>query len=168
MFDMSWGEVMVIGAVALVVIGPKELPKALRTLGNATAKLRRMASEFQSQFNDAMREAELDEVRREVEGINRTVSGMTSGFNPVQTIRDELKGAIDKPVTSTEGSASATVGQEPAAAEAASPQVHEPSVGLPPVPPVTEPALSAVLAAEPPVPVNDVAAPSQKPESARG
>ena len=171
MFDMSWGEVMVIGTVALVVIGPKELPKALRTLGSATAKLRRMASEFQTQFNDAMREAELDDVRREVEGINRSVSGMTSGFNPVQTIRDELKGAIDKPVTSTEGSASATVGQEPLAAEVAAAHAPEPDVGLPvslpPVPPVTEPALSAVLASEPPVPVNDVTAPPEKPESAR-
>jgi sec-independent protein translocase protein TatB len=167
MFDMSWGEVMVIGTVALVVIGPKELPKALRTLGSATAKLQRMASEFQTQFNDAMREAELDDVRREVEGINRSVSGMTSGFNPVQTIRDELKGAIDKPVTSTEGSASATVGQEPLAAEVGTSHAPEPDVSLPPVPPVSEPALSAVLASEPPVPVNDVTAPPEKPESAR-
>ena len=47
MFDMSWGEVMVIGAVALIVIGPKDLPKALRTVGNMTAQVRRMAAEFQ-------------------------------------------------------------------------------------------------------------------------
>ena len=44
MLDMSWGEMMVIGAVALIVIGPKDLPKALRTLGNMTAKVRRMAA----------------------------------------------------------------------------------------------------------------------------
>jgi sec-independent protein translocase protein TatB len=94
MFDMSWGEVMVIGAVALIVIGPKDLPKALRTLGNMTAKVRRMATEFQSQFNDAMREAELDEIRKQVEGVNQSVAG----FNPIQTVRDELKGAIEAPV----------------------------------------------------------------------
>ena len=58
---------MVIGAVALIVIGPKDLPKALRTVGNMTAKVRRMASEFQNQFQDAMREAELDEIRKQVE-----------------------------------------------------------------------------------------------------
>ncbi|WP_336488944.1 Sec-independent protein translocase protein TatB [Methylobacterium nigriterrae] len=94
MLDMSWGEVMLIGGVALIVIGPKDLPKALRTVGQITGKLRRMAGEFQMQFNEAIREAELDEVRREVDGIKRTVSG-TAGFNPVQTIRDELKGAVE-------------------------------------------------------------------------
>ncbi|SFU82225.1 sec-independent protein translocase protein TatB [Methylobacterium sp. 174MFSha1.1] len=103
MFDMSWGEVMLIGGVALVVIGPKDLPKALRTVGQVTSRLKRMAGEFQSQFSEAMREAELDEVRREVEGINRSVSSATStGFNPVQTIRNEIKGAVDgvpKPAT---------------------------------------------------------------------
>ena len=95
MLDMSWGEVMLIGGVALIVIGPKDLPKALRTVGQITGKLRRMAGEFQMQFNEAIREAELDEVRREVDGIKRTVGSGTQGFNPVQTIRDELKGAIE-------------------------------------------------------------------------
>src|SRR5919202_2733652 len=98
MFDMSWGEVMVIGAVALIVIGPKDLPKALRTVGNMTAKVRRMAAEFQTQFNDAMREAELDEIRKQVEGVNQSVSSLnTTTFNPIQTVRDELKGAIESP-----------------------------------------------------------------------
>src|SRR5919112_5417327 len=96
MFDLSWGEVMVIGAVALIVIGPKDLPKTLRTLGNMTAKVRRMAAEFQSQFNDAMREAELDEIRKQVEGVNQSVASLNdTSFNPIQTVRDELKGAID-------------------------------------------------------------------------
>ena len=71
MFDMSWGEIMLIGGVALVVIGPKDLPRALRTVGQVTGKLKRMAGEFQVQFNEAMREAELDEARREVEGLHR-------------------------------------------------------------------------------------------------
>ncbi|MBE7202155.1 MAG: twin-arginine translocase subunit TatB [Parafilimonas terrae] len=95
MLDMSWGEVMLIGGVALIVIGPKDLPKALRTVGQVTSKLRRMAGEFQMQFNEAIREAELDEVRREVDGIRNTVRGAGSTFNPVQTIRDELKGAVE-------------------------------------------------------------------------
>lgn len=95
MFDMSWGEVMVIGAVALIVIGPKDLPKALRTVGNMTGKVRRMASEFQSQFNEAMREAELDEIRKQFEGVNHSVSSLNTPFNPIQTVRDELKGAIE-------------------------------------------------------------------------
>jgi sec-independent protein translocase protein TatB len=94
MFDMSWGEIMVIGGVALIVIGPKDLPKALRTVGQMTAKVRRMAGEFQSQFSDAMREAELQDVRKEVEGLNRDVTAATSAaFNPIQTLREEIKGA---------------------------------------------------------------------------
>lgn len=97
MFDMSWGEVMLIGGVALIVIGPKDLPRALRTVGQMTAKLRRMAGEFQAQFNEAMREAELDEVRREVEGINRSVSSASAPFNPIQSIRNEIRGAVEAP-----------------------------------------------------------------------
>lgn len=96
MLDMSWGEVMLIGGVALIVIGPKDLPKALRTVGQVTGKLRRMAGEFRMQFDEAIREAELDEVRKEVDGLRRNVAtATTGGFNPVQTIRNELKGAID-------------------------------------------------------------------------
>lgn len=96
MFDMSWGEVLVIGGVALIVIGPKDLPKALRTVGQMTAKMRRMAGEFQSQFNEAMREAELEDVKKQIEGVNQSVSSLNTSFNPIQTARDELKGAIEK------------------------------------------------------------------------
>jgi sec-independent protein translocase protein TatB len=103
MFDLSWGEVMVIGAVALIVIGPKDLPKALRTLGNMTAKVRRMAGEFQSQFNDAMREAELDEIRKQVEGVNQSVTSLNTSFDPIGTVRDELKGAIEGPAATPAG-----------------------------------------------------------------
>lgn len=96
MFDMSWGEIMVIGGVALIVIGPKDLPKALRTVGQMTAKVRRLAGEFQTQFSEAMREADLQDVKKEMEGLQRDVSSATSGtFNPIQTIRDELKGAVE-------------------------------------------------------------------------
>ncbi|WP_201832203.1 Sec-independent protein translocase protein TatB [Microvirga zambiensis] len=99
MLDMSWGEIMVIGAVALIVIGPKDLPKALRTVGQVTGKLRRMAAEFQGQFNEAMREAELDEVKKQLQGVNDSVNSVGStNFNPIQTIRDELKTSIEAPV----------------------------------------------------------------------
>ncbi|MGX7705047.1 Sec-independent protein translocase protein TatB [Methylobacterium sp. Gmos1] len=141
MFDMSWGEVMLIGGVALVVIGPKDLPKALRTVGQVTARLKRMAGEFQSQFSEAMREAELDEVRREVEGINRSVSSATAtGFNPVQTIRNEIKGAVDgvpKPATT------ALPGTDPLPSEsfAALPEpAHPVDPAAPPAYPQPEPA----------------------------
>src|SRR3954471_11089694 len=99
MLDMSWGEIMVIGAVALIVIGPKDLPKALRTIGQVTGKLRRMAAEFQGQFNEAMREAELDEVKKQLQGMNDSVSSVGStSFHPIQTLRDELKTSIEAPM----------------------------------------------------------------------
>ena len=92
MFDIGWGEFMVVGVVALVVIGPKDLPKVMRTMGQATAKLRRMASEFQAQFQEAMREAEIDEIKKEVADLDAAARGIGPGFNPIQTIRDEIKG----------------------------------------------------------------------------
>jgi sec-independent protein translocase protein TatB len=91
MLDLSWGEIMVVGAVALIVIGPKDLPKALRTLGNTVGKVRRMAGEFQSQFAEAMREAELDDVRKQIQGVNDSVGSL----NPIENIRSELKSAVD-------------------------------------------------------------------------
>lgn len=92
MFDIGWSELVLIGVVALIVIGPKELPGMLRTVGGAIAKIRRMAGDFQSQFNEAMREAELDEARKAVEGVNQSAS-----FNPLQTIRDEIQKAVETP-----------------------------------------------------------------------
>jgi sec-independent protein translocase protein TatB len=80
MFDIAWSEMIVIGAVALIAIGPKDLPKALRAVGAMTAKARRMASEFQDHFREAMREAELESVKEEVANINRDLTAATSGL----------------------------------------------------------------------------------------
>jgi sec-independent protein translocase protein TatB len=65
-FDLGWSEMLVIGAVALVVIGPKELPNALRTAGFWFRKARSLSREFQGTFEQMIREAELDEVRRDL------------------------------------------------------------------------------------------------------
>ena len=74
MFDIGWGELVVIGIVALIAIGPKELPTVLRTLGQYMGKVRRMASEFQGQFQEAMREAELVELKKQAEDLKSSVS----------------------------------------------------------------------------------------------
>ncbi|MBM1173107.1 Sec-independent protein translocase protein TatB [Microvirga arabica] len=117
MLDMSWGEIMTIGAVALIVIGPKDLPKALRTVGQMTSKLRRMASEFQGQFNEAMREAELDEVKKQLQSVNEAVPSLNTSFNPIQTIRDELKTSIEAPVATAEKAPEPESSPEPAQVE---------------------------------------------------
>lgn len=91
MFDIAWSELMLIGAVALVVIGPKDLPKAMRTAGQAIGKIRRMAGEFQSQFNDAMREAELDDLKKQVEEVGGSVqSALNTDFKPIDPIKDDF------------------------------------------------------------------------------
>lgn len=85
MFDIAWSEFMLVGAIALVVIGPKDLPKAMRTVGQAIGKIRRMASEFQGQFNEAMREAELHDLKKQVEDVGGSVSSaMNSDFKPIE------------------------------------------------------------------------------------
>ena len=141
MLDMSWGEVMVIGAVALIVIGPKDLPRALRTVGQMTGKIRRMAAEFQGQFNEAIREAELNDVKQQLQGMNDSVSSLNTGFNPIQTIRDELKSTVEAPVSgSDKAPAQETVGvATPSASEPGLPASAEPMIDLPP-PPVDDPA----------------------------
>jgi sec-independent protein translocase protein TatB len=67
MFDIGWSELLVIGVVALVVIGPKDLPKALRTAGALVRKARNISRDFQSSVEQMVREAELDEVKKEVQ-----------------------------------------------------------------------------------------------------
>lgn len=71
MLGISWNELLIIAVVALVVVGPKDLPYAMRLIGNWTGKLRRISHEFQGQFREALREAELDSVRQDIEAIGR-------------------------------------------------------------------------------------------------
>jgi len=77
MFDIGWGEFLVIGIVALIVIGPKELPGVLRSVGQGISKIRRMASEFQGQFQEAMREAEMAELKKSVDEVSAAARGFT-------------------------------------------------------------------------------------------
>jgi sec-independent protein translocase protein TatB len=86
MFDIGWTELLLIGVVALIVIGPKELPGVLRSLGKGLATVRKMAGEFQGQFQEALREAELDGLKKEVDDLRSTAASL----NPLNTIRNEL------------------------------------------------------------------------------
>ena len=90
MFDIGWGELLLIGIVALIAIGPKELPGALRTLGQWMGKLRRMASEFQGQFHEAMREAELADLKKQVDEMT-TQAQSYANFDPVGEVRKEFE-----------------------------------------------------------------------------
>jgi sec-independent protein translocase protein TatB len=82
MFEVGWTEMLVIAIVMIVVVGPKDLPNMLRTFGRTTAKLRAMAADFQKQFNEALKEAELDDVKKSVDQLR--------GLNPAAEIRKQL------------------------------------------------------------------------------
>ncbi|MDG4906376.1 MAG: twin-arginine translocase subunit TatB [Mesorhizobium sp.] len=82
MFEVGWSELLVIAVVMIVVVGPKDLPNMLRTFGRTAAKLRAMAGDFQKQFNDALKEAELDDVKDSVDSLR--------GLSPMNEIRKQL------------------------------------------------------------------------------
>lgn len=94
MFDIGWGELVVIGIVALIAIGPKELPTVLRTLGQYMGKVRRMASEFQGQFQEAMREAELVELKKQAEDLKSSVSDL-GNLDPLADTKKQIESALD-------------------------------------------------------------------------
>ena len=104
MFDIGWGELLLIGVVALIVIGPKELPGALRAVGQWTGKIRRMASEFQDQFREAMREAEMADLKKTFDEVKEAATGFTTD-NVMTSLQKDVGDAlriddIDKPAVS--------------------------------------------------------------------
>ena len=90
--DLSWGELLIIGVVALVVIGPKDLPFAFRTLGQWMAKARALAREFQTHIDDLMRESQVDDMKREFNDMTRTTE-----FDDLE--EDLMTGRAPKPKT---------------------------------------------------------------------
>src|SRR5262245_26429245 len=93
MFDIGWGEMAVIGVVALVAIGPKQLPGALRTAGHWVGRARRMASDFQSQFQEALREADVAEMKRQFDDAANAASAMSTP-NLFGTAKQDLEQAL--------------------------------------------------------------------------
>ena len=142
MFDIGWSELVVIGVVALIAIGPKELPGVLRSVGQWTGKIKRMAAEFQGQFQDAMREADMADIKKEVDQLTGSVSQYTN-FDPLAETKKELQSVFDdKPA-------------EPAVSDAAvsdpTPRIDVPPVEIPAAdttPRAAEPAAAESVAAE--------------------
>ena len=76
MFNIGWSELLLIAVVAIIVVGPKELPRLMRTFGHYAGKLRRAAADFQRQFEDAMQESELDEMRKALDEVRTTAASI--------------------------------------------------------------------------------------------
>jgi sec-independent protein translocase protein TatB len=125
MFDIGWSELVVIAVVALIAIGPKELPGVLRMVGQWMGKARKMAAEFQGQFQEAMREAEMADLKKSFDEVREAATGLTSG-GVMTSLQKDVSDAlriedIDKPAETA-----ATPAIEPPAApttpEAPTPQ----------------------------------------------
>jgi len=136
MFDIGWTELLTVAAVAIVVIGPKDLPRTMRTVGQWTNKLRRMARDFQGQFNEALREAELDSVRKDVEEIAKInpladmKKEMSKAGEDFKKIGNEIKDGLDVKATPASGTPTAdmeTPAVETDAKPDEAPKVTEPA-----------------------------------------
>src|SRR4029078_8279779 len=86
MFDIGWSELLVIAVVAMWLLSQKDVPRLMRSFGHYAGKLRRAASDFQSQFEEAMRESEIDEVRKSIDSVSENTPSV------------DLKAPSDKPV----------------------------------------------------------------------
>ncbi|HWA30783.1 MAG TPA: Sec-independent protein translocase protein TatB [Rhizomicrobium sp.] len=90
MFDLSWSHILIFLVVALVVVGPKDMPRLLRMVGQWVAKARGMANEFRKSFDEMARQSELDELRQEIENLRRE--------RPLSEFENEMNTPADAPV----------------------------------------------------------------------
>ncbi len=121
MFNFGWGEIVLIGIVALIAIGPKELPTVLRSIGQMMGKVRRMANEFQGQFQEALREADIADLKKHADdmtsSLNETVTDFTQ-YDPLAETQKDLEKSLtlDEPAKPAELPAPDTQGTTEAAA----------------------------------------------------
>ncbi|MGO4448980.1 Sec-independent protein translocase protein TatB [Phyllobacterium sp. TAF24] len=131
MFEVGWSEILVIVIVLIVVVGPKDLPKMLRAFGKATAKFRATAGEFRRQFDEALKEAELDDVR---DIINDAKSldprnDIRKVFDPVRTIGEDIRSTLKDAGTAAKDNLAIPDPSAPGATQV-QPQVMEPVAPL--------------------------------------
>ena len=127
MFDFAWSELGLIGLVAVLALGPKELPQAMRALGRFTRQARKLAGEFQGHVNELMREAEIEEVRQSVEKVTSANVGaeIDKMFDPdgnLQSIEADLAKAENEMRATMSAKASlppATIASSPPPGEGA-------------------------------------------------
>jgi len=135
MFDIGWSELVVIAVVALIAIGPKELPGVLRMVGQWMGKARKMAAEFQGQFQEAMREAEMADLKKSFDEVKDAATGIAGGnvmTSLQKDVGDALQiGNIDQPVDAQVASATGepvapTTPADPTPATFVEAEAHQP------------------------------------------
>ncbi len=148
MFDIGWSELVVIGIVALIAIGPKELPGVLRSVGQWVGKIKRMASDFQGQFQEAMREAEVADLKKQFDEAAGAATNFTSGLdNPLESAKNQIESTFKEATAMPTADGGAAPAAEPGAAAEAD---------IPPPPDIPAPD-AAPEAAEPVVKRGDAA-----------
>lgn len=163
MFDIGWTELLVIAVVLIVVVGPKDLPPMLRAFGKMTANFRKMAGEFRTQFDEALRESEMDEVRKTISDAQRLnpTNALRDAINPLRQMGQDIKSDLQKATqvpSALEGNASDMTRTDVEAQHAV--EGSEPVSLTPEVPAEVEPAAAAKTSA---APVSAAAATEAKP-----
>ena len=176
MFDIGWTEMLVIAVVMIVVVGPKDLPKMLRTFGRTTAKLRAMAGDFQKQFNEALKEAELDDVKKSVDSLRslNPTTEIKKQLNPFEKAAADVRAGLDtlkpKPPEPASPVAAASEPLKNGAAampgEAATPPASTPAASTPAPAAVAAAAATGPTAAAQPAARAPVAAKAAAPKKA--
>jgi sec-independent protein translocase protein TatB len=159
MFDIGWTELLVIAVVLIVVVGPKDLPPMLRAFGKMTQRAKKVAGEFRAQFDEALREADLDDVRQTLSDAQKLnpVNSLREAMNPLRQMGNDIKADLQRS-TSVETKTEVP----PAVMEAPVPAMslsETPPVMASPTP---EPAVSAVM---PGTPVAEKAKAVRKPRA---
>jgi sec-independent protein translocase protein TatB len=134
MFDFAWSEIALIAVVALIAIGPKDMPAAIRAVTDMVKKARRMAAEFQTHVDEMVREADLHEVRASINEIrNFDIRGeIERTVDPDGTIRETFSSNPLEPTAAVTPVEEIAV-SEPAAAEPVVPEAGEPAPAAEPV-----------------------------------
>ncbi|UJW73504.1 Sec-independent protein translocase protein TatB [Rhizobium sp. SL42] len=98
MLDIGWTELLVIAVVLIVVVGPKDLPPMIRAFGKMTKRLRQTAGEFRSQFDEALREAELDDLKKSVDDLRslNPTNSLRDAINPLRQMGQDIKSDLQK------------------------------------------------------------------------
>ncbi|MCY4034154.1 MAG: Sec-independent protein translocase protein TatB [Hyphomicrobiales bacterium] len=117
MLDIGWSELLVIAIVAVVVVGPKDLPRLMRTVGRYTSKARGLAREFRASFEELGRETELEEINREMERIRRE--------DPIRQRTNAIAPPLPKPAKKGETAPAETKESPPASKEETRPPSKE-------------------------------------------
>ncbi|MBW8318475.1 MAG: Sec-independent protein translocase protein TatB [Rhizobium sp.] len=161
MLDIGWTELLVIAVILIVVVGPKDLPPMIRAFGKMTSRLRRTAGEFRAQFDEALREAELDDLRKSVDEVRslNPKNALRDAINPLRQMGDEIKSDLKKATTADAKAAAGIAPSEPPVEPAPLPEMPSPLTGVPNefAQPMADPAPAPA-----PEPVK-VAAPRQSP-----